>query len=75
MKNVILIIGAIITLTLAILWYMNIINEPLFAIGTAVLTLISCLVIPKLKEGSRINQRHSGIGDNVVGDKIITNKR
>ncbi len=75
MKNAILIVGAIITLVLAILWYMDIISEPLFAIGTAVLTLITYLVIPTKRDKSNINQRHSGKGDNVGGDKIILNKK
>jgi len=74
MKKTILIVGSLITLILAILWYKNIITEPLVAVGTGIITLISLIFIPDNKNNGnkkKVRQKHSGEGDNIGGDKII----
>jgi len=74
MKRVILITGGLITLLLAILWYYDVITEPLVAVGTAIITLVSLIFVPENKNNSsqtKITQNHSGKGDNVAGNKII----
>lgn len=72
MKKSILIIGSILTLGLAILWYFNIISEPLVAIGSGILTLATYIFATDDKQFTKkINQKHSGKGDNVAGNKII----
>lgn len=76
MKNIILIIGALITVMLIGLWYFEIITEPLAALGSAIFTLLSYLFLGNDKTGKKvkkIKQVHNGIGDNVVGDKITNN--
>ena len=71
MKKAILIIGAIVTLTLAILWYFDIVSEPLVAIGTGVLTVVGYIFVPANNANkTTITQKHYGEGDNVSGDKI-----
>ncbi len=77
MKKIILIIGSIFTLLLTVLWYFNIVSEPLVAIGTAILTAIGYILIPDEKQGDKttINQKHTGQGDNVVGKKVVNNNR
>lgn len=74
MKNYILIIGGILTISLAFLWYINIITEPIFTIGTATFTLVGYIFFNKnndKKNDKNIKQIHKGKGDNVAGDKII----
>jgi hypothetical protein len=74
MKKIILILGGLITLTLAVLWYTDIISEPLFAVGTGIITLLSLIFIPENENKTgktKITQNHSGKGDNVAGNKII----
>lgn len=71
MKKGILIIGSILTLLLAILWYFKIVSEPLVAVGTGALTLVSYIFVPENSDKTIINQKHSGNGDNVAGNKII----
>ena len=76
MKKIILIIGGIITLVLSILWYKDVITEPLFAVGTGIITILSLIFIPDKDNNTnktKINQKHSGIGDNVAGNKTIKN--
>jgi hypothetical protein len=74
MKKVILIIGAIATLVLAILWYFNKVSEPLFSVGTGVLTVLGYIFVPdEKKHNTKIKQKHSGTGDNVAGNKTINN--
>lgn len=76
----ILVIGSIITIFLIILWYYNLIGEPIAALGGAVLTLIGFLLSNdsksslelKDKKSNNIVQSHYGKGDNVGGDKIIS---
>lgn len=69
MKKAILIIEAIITLILAFLWWNNTISEPLFTIVLAVVTLITYILFPNTDSTKNITQKHSGTGDNVVGNK------
>lgn len=73
MKRIILIIGGLITLILAILWYKDIISEPLVAVGTGVITLLCLIFVPDNDSSNNTNivQNHSGKGDNVAGNKII----
>jgi hypothetical protein len=71
MKNKILIIGGIGTLILALLWHFEIITEPLFAIGAAIITLIGFTFAPNSK--TEIELKHEGQGDNVLGNKTTTN--
>lgn len=73
MKKIILIIGTIITLILAILWYLDFISEPVVTIGSGILTLLGYFFIPEKNEKVKktINQKHSGPGDNIAGDKIV----
>lgn len=72
MKKAILIIGAIATLILAILWYFDKVSEPLVAIGTGFLTVLGYIFVPdENKQSIKIKQKHSGTGDNVAGNKII----
>lgn len=74
MKNTILIIGGLITISLTILWYFEIITEPVAAIGSAILTFLGYLFTDKekpVKNEKNITQIHKGKGDNVAGDKII----
>ena len=74
MKNSILIIGALSTLVLAILWYFQVVSEPLVSIGTGILTVISYMLIPEEKKNKTvIKQQHTGQGDNVLGNKTINN--
>lgn len=77
MKKIILIVGSILTLVLAILWYKNIISEPIVAIGTGILTLLTLIFFPDNDDKSnktKIKQKHYGKGDNVAGNKIINKK-
>ena len=70
MKKAILIIGATVTLILAVLWYFDIVSEPLVAIGTGVLTVVGYIFAPANNaKKTTIKQKHSGEGDNVAGDK------
>lgn len=71
MKKIILIIGSLITIILAILWYIQIISEPIVSIGTGILTLIGYIIIPNQEQKSEpaIKQEHKGQGDNVVDNK------
>lgn len=71
MKKNILIVGALSTLILAILSYLEIVSEPIVSIGTGILTLISYLVIPSEKQISEplMKQEHIGQGDNIIGNK------
>ena len=74
MKKFILIVGSIITLILAILWYGDIISEPFVAVGTGILTLLTLIFVPDndVKPYKNKNtQKHYGKGDNVAGNKII----
>jgi len=79
--NHILIIGSIITIILILLWYFEVIGEPIAALGGAAVTLIGYIISTKKsaqsnskkKISAKINQTHSGKGDNVGGDKIINN--
>ena len=74
MKKIILIIGGILTLVLSILWYKNIINEPLSAVGTGIVTLLCLVFIPDNNDNpnkTKIIQKHSGKGDNIAGNKIV----
>lgn len=78
--NIILIIGSIITIGLTILWYFEVIGEPIVALGGAVLTFVGYIVSGKtnvqsnnIKKSSTLNQTHSGSGDNFGGDKIVNN--
>ena len=74
MKNFILIIGGLITILLSFLWYFNIITEPVFTIGSAILTLLGYLFIDKekpIKKVKKIKQIHKGEGDNIAGNKTI----
>lgn len=75
MKNIILIIGSLSTLILAILWYLQIVSEPIVSVGTGVLTFIGYLLIPSEKENNKsvIKQEHKGKGDNIIGDKTTNN--
>lgn len=79
--NLILIVGSIITIVLTLLWYFEVIGEPMVALGGAVLTFVGYIVSGKTntrnnnikKVSSTLNQTHSGSGDNVGGDKIVKN--
>lgn len=81
--NYILIIGSVITIILIILWYLEIIGEPIAALGGAILTLIGYILSNKEsaktkkynvgKKSTKVTQIHSGTGDNIGGDKIINN--
>jgi len=74
MKNYVLVIGGLITVALTILWYCNIITEPVTAIASALLTTLAYLFTANndsAKKNKKIIQTHSGIGDNVGGDKIV----
>ncbi len=73
---------SIIVLVLSILWWYEIVNEPIVGIGTAILTVVGYLFLNvskekaheggKLKKSNRyITQNHKGKGDNIAGDKII----
>lgn len=75
MKNTILVIGALSTLVLAILWYFQVVSEPLVSIGTGILTVIGYMLIPneEKKNNTVIMQQHTGQGDNVLGNKTINN--
>lgn len=75
--NHVLIAGGIITVILVILWYFDVINEPMAALGSAVLTLIGFLISNNSDNGNNgnktkinVTQKHSGTGDNVARDKI-----
>lgn len=71
MKKIIGIVGSIITLILAFLWWNDIISEPFFAIGSAGVALIVLILMPNSNTDSTgdITQKHSGTGDNVAGNK------
>lgn len=72
MKKNILIFGSLVTIGLTVLWYLNIITEPVAAIGAAVLTFLGYLFAGNDNDKTKkIKQTHSGSGDNVGGDKII----
>lgn len=74
MKNIILIIGGLVTVILTVLWYFEVITEPVAAIGAAVLTFLGYLFTgtgETPKKVKKIKQKHFGSGDNVAGDKII----
>lgn len=72
--NHVLIAGGIITVILVILWYFDVISEPMAALGGAVLTLIGYLISNNSNNGKKakinVSQKHSGAGDNVARDKI-----
>lgn len=75
MKKAILIIGALATLILSILWYYGKVSEPLVAVGTGVLTVLGYIFVPNdKKQNISIKQNHSGKGDNVAGNKIVNNQ-
>lgn len=74
MKKMILIVGGLLILILAILWYNDVITEPLVAVGTGIITLLSLIFIPENESKpskTQIKQNHSGSGDNIAGNKII----
>lgn len=73
MNKIILVGGSTLTLILAVLWYFDYISEPLAAVGTGIVTLLSYIFIPEenSKRKKIIKQKHSGSGDNVAGNKII----
>lgn len=74
MKKAILIIGAMATLVLAILWYFGKVSEPLVAVGTGVLTVVGYIFVPdEKKQNIKIKQKHTGTGDNVAGNKTVNN--
>lgn len=73
MKSVVTILGAIITIFFAVLWWCNIVSEPLYTIVSGVATLIGHLLTPECKSSKDITQTHSGVGDNVGGDKVTNN--
>jgi hypothetical protein len=76
MKNIILIIGGLITVVLTVLWYFEIITEPVAAIGSAILTFLSYLFVgndKSVKKVKKIKQIHYGDGDNVGGNKTTNN--
>ena len=75
--NHVLIVGGIITVILVILWYFEVISEPMAALGSAVLTLIGFMMSNNSDNGNKgnktkinVTQKHSGTGDNVGRDKI-----
>lgn len=78
-RNTILILGSAITVVLIILWALEIIGEPIAALGGGILTLLGYLFVNEgenYKNESSIKniksniQTHKGRGDNVGGDKI-----
>mgnify|MGYP000630278752 CR=1 FL=1 len=77
--NHVLIIGSIITIILILLWYFEVIGEPIAALGGAGLTLAGYIYSNKASTKnkreitSKINQTHSGSGDNIGGDKTVNN--
>ena len=78
--NQILIFGSVITIILILLWQFEIIGEPIAALGGGVLTFVGYLLSNKSSKSNeeenksvKIKQKHSGIGDNIGGDKIINN--
>jgi hypothetical protein len=86
-KNSFLIIGSLIVVYYAYKWYDieqkngNLSFEPTVTLAAAVLTVLSYFLSGQsFKKGestsnsSKVNQRHSGKGDNVAGDKIIHKK-
>ena len=74
MKKAILIIGAVATLVLAVLWYFDKVSEPLVAVGTGILTVLGYIFVPDEKiQKTKIKQQHSGTGDNVAGNKTVNN--
>ena len=76
MKNIILIIGGLITVILTVLWYFEVITEPVTAIGSAILTFLGYFFVGSDKSDKKvkkIKQVHHGNGDNVGGDKITNN--
>lgn len=74
MKKTILIIGAIATLILAILWYYDKVSEPLVTVGIGVLTVLGYIFLPdEQKQNTKIKQNHSGTGDNIAGNKTVNN--
>lgn len=86
-KNSVLIIGSLIVAYYAYKWYDieqksgNLSFEPTVTLAAAVLTVLSYFLsgqsIKKedsTSNNSKINQRHTGKGDNVAGDKIINKK-
>jgi hypothetical protein len=76
MKNKVLVLGSIATIILALLWYLEKITEPSFALGAGIITLIGYILAPEdsNKNAKTVNkQNHSGLGDNVLGNKTINN--
>lgn len=75
MKNIILIIGALSTLVLAVLWYLKIVSEPIVSISSGILTLIGYILIPNDKQNIKpeIKQELVGKGDNIAGNKATNN--
>lgn len=76
MKNKVLLLGSIASIILAILWYLEKITEPTFAIFAGIITLIGFILAPEdsNKSAKTANkQNHSGSGDNVLGNKTTNN--
>lgn len=75
-KKVLVTLGILATLVLAFLWYKGYIDEPLYTIGALIVTLFIQFFISEDTDNTKIiNQKHSGNGDNVAGDKIVNNKK
>ncbi len=69
-SNTILIIGSVLTVFLIFLWQYKIIEEPIAALGGAVVTLLSYMYANNKEKNIDTNsQNHNGKGDNVGRDK------
>lgn len=70
-ENLILIVGIIVTAIFTLLWYFDIVQEPIIPICTSFLTFLGYFVA-KRKDSNKttIKQKHSGTGDNVAGNKV-----
>lgn len=83
-KKILLIVGSSIVLLFSILWLLKIVEEPMVAIVSAIITILGYIISEKnqskettfheSKPNEKITQIHNGKGDIVGRDKIVNKK-
>ena len=71
--NTILIFGSLLVLSTTVLWYFDIISEPVAAIAGSLFTVLGLILARNQKGASaekKVKQKNTGSGEIVGGDKM-----